>query len=412
MIVFYSQGYRIDYNQKTKQLSIIKTGGIYFETNQNGCKLYIDGKLNKNSVNKKTLIENLKPGIHNFVLKKEGFQNWEKNLEIKVEQVTDAKEIMLFENNYDFQGFSIKDSNNFFDFYRFQNGDRIILLEKNGNDWSIISYNPSNKANEVVFSASSSTPFYSLEFQNQDKIIVKSGKKYFSIDLRKNTKKEFLSKKEAEIFSNEISGSGINIINNSLSYLISDNNILYLAKDGFLYRSDLTGKNTVQLSKQKLNIYQNSSIKIKDLDKNIFVLLNLKLYALDQLRGQWVLLGENVKDIILSPDKRKMAINASNEIFVFYLQEQTGQVHYDKGQKAFLDRFSTEISQIQWLDDYHLIANFNDGIKALGIDNRDRVNISKITSFYCSKFIFVNEIKKILILKDGKTQISEKNITP
>jgi len=91
--VFYSQGYRIDW--ETKKISL--TGGLFLKIWPKQANIYLDSKFKKKTdfFFGSALIENLLPKKHKVLVKKEGFYPWEKTLEIKEKTVTTAENIIL-----------------------------------------------------------------------------------------------------------------------------------------------------------------------------------------------------------------------------------------------------------------------------------------------------------------------------
>ena len=100
LIVFYSQGYRYDFENK----KITQTGGLFLKVVPRQVEIYIDNKLKKKTdfFFGSILIENLLPKKYKIEVKKEGYYPWEKSLEIKERQVTEAKNIILFPENPNF----------------------------------------------------------------------------------------------------------------------------------------------------------------------------------------------------------------------------------------------------------------------------------------------------------------------
>jgi hypothetical protein len=99
-IVLYSQGYRIDLENK----KFTQTGGLFLKILPRQTDIYIDGKLNKRTdfFFDSVLIENLLPKKYKVEVKKEEHHSWEKTLEIKEKEVTEAKNIILFPQNINF----------------------------------------------------------------------------------------------------------------------------------------------------------------------------------------------------------------------------------------------------------------------------------------------------------------------
>ena len=95
--VFYSQGYRIDFENK----KFTQTGAFYFKVLPKSVEVYLNGKLIKKTdfFFGTALIENLLPKKYQIKIIKEGYHSWQKNLEIKEKQVTEAKNIVLVPEN-------------------------------------------------------------------------------------------------------------------------------------------------------------------------------------------------------------------------------------------------------------------------------------------------------------------------
>jgi hypothetical protein len=413
--IYYAQGYRLLFDSQTKQIKILQTGGAFFEIQPRGSKIVIDGKsqMKLSFIDKNAFIENLMPGTHNFLIEKEGYQSWEKNLEILKRQVTDAKYVLLFKNRYEFDDFSINDQDNVLDFYAIPTSNKIIIRLQNTSttDWSLIAYNPENKSQDVVFTASSTIPFYNLEFIDENKAIAITNR-YVALDLKDKKAKNYISENDAIMSLQDLSTTTKKTLGQALAHQIINNNIYYFAKDGLLYMADLSIKDPVALTKQPISVAWGQTTKLINLDKKLFLLAGSRLYFFDQIKGEFVLVHKTVKDIVLSPDKKKVAVNAGNEIYIYYLEEQAGQNDYKRGEKVFLDRYGLLANDIQWLNNNYLIANFGSQIKAIEIDNRDKINTALIAEISNSKFLFLSNVKKLLILSQGKPIISKDLIIP
>lgn len=103
-IVFYSQGYRFDFNPPAGGKRIVQTGAFYFKALPRSAEVYLNGKLKqKTSIfTGSVLIENLLPKNYEIEIKQDGYYPWQKNLAIKEKQVTEAKNIILFPENPNF----------------------------------------------------------------------------------------------------------------------------------------------------------------------------------------------------------------------------------------------------------------------------------------------------------------------
>lgn len=92
-MIFYSQGFRFDFEQKR----LVQTGGLYFKVLPADAEVYIDGKFESKTAffTNSLLIEKLLPKTYQVEIKKPGYHAWSKTLEVKEREVTDAKNIVL-----------------------------------------------------------------------------------------------------------------------------------------------------------------------------------------------------------------------------------------------------------------------------------------------------------------------------
>lgn len=74
--IFYSQGYRLDFEKKM----VTQTGAFYFKVLPKGAQVYLDGQLKKKTdfLFGAAFIENLLPKKYNVQIKKDGYFTWEK----------------------------------------------------------------------------------------------------------------------------------------------------------------------------------------------------------------------------------------------------------------------------------------------------------------------------------------------
>jgi len=99
-VVFYSQGYRVDFDNR----KIVRTGGFYFKVVPSRAEVYLNNELKKNTsiITNSVFIENLLPKTYEVEIKRSGYHPWKKTLEVKEKEVTDAKNITLFPQNPQF----------------------------------------------------------------------------------------------------------------------------------------------------------------------------------------------------------------------------------------------------------------------------------------------------------------------
>jgi len=81
LLVLYGKGYRFNFDEK----KIAGTGILSMSSTPSGAEVYLNGEL-RGATN--TNIQNLPPGKYKVTLAKEGFSDWEKEVEIVKERVT------------------------------------------------------------------------------------------------------------------------------------------------------------------------------------------------------------------------------------------------------------------------------------------------------------------------------------
>jgi len=99
-VIFYSQGYRFDFATK----KIVQTGGLYFKIAPRSAQVYLNGEFKDTTsvFTNSSLVENLLPKTYAVEIRKDGYYSWQKTLEVKEKQVTEAKNITLIPQNINF----------------------------------------------------------------------------------------------------------------------------------------------------------------------------------------------------------------------------------------------------------------------------------------------------------------------
>ena len=254
-IVMYSLGYRVDVANK----KIVTTGGIYVKALPQGANVIIDSKINKKTgiLSNAVFVQNLLPKQHTVVIKKEGFHDYQKTLEVKEREVTKLEHIILFKNNIVFQ----------------------ILEDK--------TQSPFNKK--------------TLE----DAYIIKNNTLYYS-DIEEN---------------NQLSPTQKNtpIIKNIIAFKVLDKNIVWLSLDGFLYNFNMERKNTEKLSVRDIFIHQKNIYTLLIFNQTIFLKENDTLFIFDEKIKSFENFYGSVKNMQISPDRQKILYCNDHEILFSFL---------------------------------------------------------------------------------------------
>lgn len=449
LLVFYSQGYRFDFDSK----KITQTGGFYFKVLPKGGEVYLDGKLKKKSdfLFNTAFIDNLLPKKYEVRIEKEGYYSWQKSLEIKEKIVTEAKNIVLIPKNPDFKILT----NNIEDFFASSDEKKIILKELNENGWSLKLYeleknvkshliNKEDIIKELrkdnTFSeAVENVLLLDLKWSQDSKRILLTLKiekklRYFILEVEKEVNLisldflepgvqeiSFSPQKDSEIFfikKNALLGADFiekeisePILNNLISYYILDNNIIWMNDEGFLFKSDFSGEKIEVLNLKPFDIESGTEYKITAHDiSKILLQKSNTLFFLDQDSKTFKEVSNSVKNFGFSPDFKKVVYWNDYEIWILFLEEKLDQPAKKSGDLLFLTRFSEKIREVFWYTSHYLIFNTGDKIKISEIDDRDKINIVDLTNFEKSKIFWNKNYKKLYILTNKNLFSSEKLI--
>lgn len=92
ILILYSSGYRVG-----DQLFLVKTGGMYIDTNKSGTEVYLDGELVREATIFKRgfFIQNLKPGTYDISVKKDEYSTWKKRVSVYPQKVSEMYSFVI-----------------------------------------------------------------------------------------------------------------------------------------------------------------------------------------------------------------------------------------------------------------------------------------------------------------------------
>ncbi len=445
LTVFYSLGWRFDW--KTKKIT--QPGIFYFKVWPKSVQIYLDGKLKKKTdfFFGSTLVENLLSKEYKVEIKKEGFHTWEKTLEIKKREVTEAKNIVLIPQNPNFTMITNKVN----DFFFSPDGKKIILKEgwpasrsssETSEGWSLKLFEidknvKSHLINEDDISENE-VQLFDLKFSpDSSKVLLELGLLkekivYYLLDIDQspavlssldfldspeklyflpNYSQELFVFKEKELRELNLSTREISspVLKNIITLTISYNDIYYLDSSGFVFKNNLFFNQEEKLNIIPFSIKKETEYEIRALNSYVFLQENNVLYLFNRGKKSFEKFFESIKGFESSYDSQKMVYFNDYEIWVLFLEKKYDQPQKEAGEKLFITRFSEKIDNLFWYTSHYLIFNVGDKIKVVEIDDRDKINIVDLAEFKKPKIFWSN--KKLYILSEENLYVSEE-LTP
>ena len=100
-IIVYSFGYRVDFEQK----KLVATGGIFIKALPQGVNVIIDSKISNRTslLSPSVFVQNLLPKQHSILIKKDGYHDYNKTLEVKEKEATRLERVILFKEKIPFE---------------------------------------------------------------------------------------------------------------------------------------------------------------------------------------------------------------------------------------------------------------------------------------------------------------------
>ena len=394
--IFYSQGYRFDFDPPAGGKRITQTGGLFLKVLPKQVDIYIDGKLKKKTdfFFGSALVENLLPKIYKVEVKKEGYFSWKKDLEIKEKEVTEAKDVILFPENLNLTILA-KGVENFW----LSGGDerKIVLKEKSSpaGGWTLKLYDLEKDIKSHLIG---------------EKDISKKGADLLNLSFSENSKEISLETGVAE----EIRYFSLSLIETpptlketkvplpqAENFIVSQTDNYYLDNSGHLFKGPSAAKggdermfidHGEQLTEIAFPVKAETEYKLNIFPGYIFLRENQSLYLFSFELKTFEKFFEEVRDVKISPDQKKIVYFSDKEVWVLFLKE---------GKKVLIARLSEKIENSFWLNSHYLIFNVGDKIKISETDDRDRINIWDVGEIKKPETFWSSVEKRLYVLSEG-----------
>lgn len=343
------------------------------------------------------------PGEYKISVEKENYHPWNKNLKVEEKTVTKAENIYLFPEKNTFNLF--KDDIN--DFFLSENKQNIIYLTNNQE----LIYNNNTILSSVNFKKYLSKIEDVQFFPNLENILIQ-GKSlqnktiYYSLNLNTlnlanlkflETASNFYLANESVIYQ---SNGTINkyVLSNKRTSIIRDEVDVFTAKDNTIYSVEkkmlikIEGNRETNLSEKQITL---DNYKLEIISGRLFAFDNSNLYLFNENKKdfEFFLKTKNLNYDIL-PDK--IIFNTGTELWLLLLKDFETPFFKNSGSLIFLSRFSSEIKNVTWFNDDYFLYTINNNVYVSEIDNRDNINVFKLSDLSAQKIWFNKNILYLL----------------
>jgi len=421
-IVYYSEGYRLIFESGNKVL-VVKTGGISVKTYPSGASVFIDGKLSKktNLLMDQAFITDLLPKSYKVLVTRDGYLPWEKTLIVKEQDVTSAKNILFIKNKIEF--------GNVFDLLPNQPTTTLpikeFLFSPNNSDIAVITKSNTSTAvtiinlergmtREIVSASSRVAEIANLRWSSDSQRIMVDynigyKKNYLVSDIGQDQKPTTTNDivKAFGVLANQDTTNISQVAQDAVCYTVS-NDLVWVSKDGFIYRSGLSGKTAEVLSLKPL-VLDYQECRVIEKNNDLFVFVGSNLYYLDRTNSIFNKIADNAKNISFCNDESKVAFSDNGNLSVYYLKNKEFEdVARKKGEKILIAKLQNSDTQISWIGDNHLLVNDGAKIIITETDNRENVNMATIAQYDNPTIFFNQRDKKAYILSQENLYLSER----
>jgi hypothetical protein len=450
LVIYYSQGFRYD---KYRGI-FIHSGSITVKSIPTSVKIYLNEELQPTKsldiINNSITLNGLRPGSYNLKLSADGYQDWEKKIEVHSGVSTEFWNVVLLPINAKLQDLNVSNVGRFFPS---PFGKRIAYIGLNNSQFQIWSLDIKQNEPQAIYTGNDlSFPddkLENLEWNFKESYIVspvlKNGKKdyliasadmdldpFFLSETTRLTELQkarwspeekgvtyFLAKSADKPFSSlykiDVSQKKTDLVLEDVqAFDFSSNSIYFIQSNNMLYSAGLSGENISQITPFQFaedSLGQDPRLIVFDEDRQALVTKEGKLFVHNRdIEDDILNLGDNIVGVQFSDDGKKMLFWSKNELNALYLRKWETQPTREENEVQQVIRFSSPIDNVFWYRDYENVFFSNQGkIKMIGLDPRDRrvsmeVYNNSLTEFPAAydsgngRYFFVREVEGRKIL--------------
>jgi hypothetical protein len=444
LVIYYSRGFRYD-----KYHGIfIHSGSITIKSSPTSVNVYLNNDLQPTKsldiINNSITLNGLRPGSYTLRVSADGYQDWEKKIEVHSGISTEFWNVILLPKTAELQELGasgierffpspfgkrvayIKSDENQFQIwfldveennpqmiYSFENmkfpDDKLENLEWNFKESYIVSpvIRDNHKDYLIVSADLDIDPFFLSEttkLEDLQKARWSPREKGVIYFLAKSDGKNSVGLRKLDIASKETSL----VVEDIQAYDFSSSSLYFIRSNNILYNSDLSGENISQITFSPFTeneIENGARLIVFDENRQALVTKNCELFVRNKATEDTTQkLGENIAGAQFSDDGKKLLFWNSNEIDVLFLKEWETQPRRKENEIQQIIRFSSSIDNVFWYRDYEQVFFTNQNkIKMIGLDPQDRRvlmdvfnnNLDEFPATYDSgngRYYFVREI--------------------
>ena len=455
LAIYYSQGYRFDRLKKI----FIHSGSITIKSIPSSVNIYLNGELQSpralDIINNSITLNGLRPGLYNLRVTADGYENWEKNIEVHSGVSTEFWNVFLPPLNPAIQQLA---ATNLQKYFLSPFGKKIAYVKKNGDQLEIWSLDVKNNGSDIIFSRAGldfpDNPLENTEWNFKEKLLVSpvtiNGQKDFLVlDSEKNQNPALLSEltglsglvqarwspnDQKMIYfmakSNLEEGNNLyrinidtntpeTILQNIKAYDVSSNAVYFLRQNNIIYKTSLEGNSENQIAiapipltdenaRPHLIVYDDDRQAVISESGEFFIRNNSET---DSTRK----IGDGVLGVQFSDDGKKILYWTNNEISVLYLRKWEVQPRREENEIEQIVRFSTPLKNVFWYRDYeHIFFSTQKRAKIIELDARDHRNIFDILKYdsddFMSSYDSANGVYYFIDQAEGENKLFYLNI--
>jgi len=370
IVIYYTRGYRFDLST----FSITKTGAVYVEAQQSGIEIFLGKNVysdNSGLLKKGTLISNVIPKKYTLIIKKDGYLDYQKNIEVLPSQVARILNVYLVPKE-------IKPSL----VLKNLKGDAIVDVSSDGR----MLVQDTQKGTYYLYNLSDS-PVSPIDFSSKMSALTRQ--KILAAWFYPQTD-VFIIKTQKGVYQADFNAKTVTAIQEGVIGAVEiDGNNLYAVIQNQTVRTKISPASPVAPSKISvfdlvLNSkvsefslpYQSSQIKAIDAisGSTAILLSNGSLYLYDSSGKQTLQIAHSAQKMAVSDDKSKIFFQDNDgKTFVYLLDEELMTLDTKKDSTLRLMLVdAAHIESVWWFSDsFHLLLQYPDKITLAEVTSKD-----------------------------------------